>query len=66
MQELTDAIRSLANGKDLGPDGVSVELFKIALNGSRPAPETARYRRSYLEGGRGAATVEIYHHHGTP
>ena len=33
MQELTDAIRSLANGKAVGPDGVSVELFKIALNG---------------------------------
>ena len=33
MQELTDAIRSLANGKSVGPDGVSVELFKITLNG---------------------------------
>ena len=33
MQELTDAIRSLANGKTVGPDGVSVELFKITLNG---------------------------------
>ena len=33
MQELTDTIRSLANGKAVGPDGVSVELFKIALNG---------------------------------
>ena len=33
-QELTDAIRSLANGKTVGPDGVSVELlFKITLNG---------------------------------
>ena len=32
MQELTDAIRSLANGKAVGPDGVSVELFKITLN----------------------------------
>ena len=31
MQELY-AIRSLANGKAVGPDGVSVELFKIALN----------------------------------
>ena len=27
MQELTDAIRSLANGKAVGPDGVSVDLF---------------------------------------
>ena len=33
MQELTDATRSLANGKAVGPDGVSVELFKIILNG---------------------------------
>ena len=31
MQELTEAIRSLANGKAVGPDGVSVELFKITL-----------------------------------
>ena len=35
-QELTDAIRSLANGKAVGPDGVSVELFKITLNGDPP------------------------------
>ena len=33
MQALTDAIRLLANGKAVGPDGVSVELFKITLNG---------------------------------
>ena len=33
MQELIDAIRSLANGKTVEPDGVSVDLFKIALNG---------------------------------
>ena len=33
MQELTDAIRLLANGKAVGLDGVSVELFKITLNG---------------------------------
>ena len=33
MQELTDAIRSLANGKANGSDGVSVELFNITLNG---------------------------------
>ena len=33
MQELTDAIRSLASGKAVGPDGVSIELFKITLNG---------------------------------
>ena len=33
MQALTYAIRSLANGKAVGPDGIPVELFKIALNG---------------------------------
>ena len=33
IQELTDAIRSLVNGKAVGTDGVSVELFKITLNG---------------------------------
>ena len=33
MQELTDAIHSLASGKAVGLDGVSVELFKITLNG---------------------------------
>ena len=33
MQELTDTIRSLANGKAVGPDEVYVELFKITLNG---------------------------------
>ena len=33
MRELADAIRSLANGKAVGPNGVSVELFKITLNG---------------------------------
>ena len=32
MQELTDTIRSLANGKAPGPDGVSVKLFKAQLN----------------------------------
>ena len=42
MQKLTDAIHSLANGKAVRPDSVSVELFKITLN-SDPAfaPETA-------------------------
>ena len=34
MKELTDAIRSLANGKAVGRDErVSVDLFKITLNG---------------------------------
>ena len=34
MQELTDGIRSLANGKAVGPDGVSIELFKVPFNGN--------------------------------
>ena len=33
MQELTDAIRSSANGKAVGSDGVSVELFKMSVKG---------------------------------
>ena len=33
MQKLTDAIRSLADGKAVESDGVSVELFKVTLNG---------------------------------
>ena len=33
MQKLTDSIRSLVNGKAVGPDGVSFKLFKITLNG---------------------------------
>ena len=33
MHELTDAIRSLANGKAVGREGFPVELFKIVLNG---------------------------------
>ena len=33
MHELTDVIRLLSNGTTVGPDGVSVELFKITLNG---------------------------------
>ena len=40
MQELINAIRSLANGKAVGPDGVSIEMFKITLNG-----DTALRRR---------------------
>ena len=33
VQGLIDAIRSLENGKAVGSDGVSVELFKITLDG---------------------------------
>ena len=35
-QELTGAIRSLTNGKAVEPDGISIELFKITLNGDPP------------------------------
>ena len=50
MQELTDAIRSLANGKAVGPDEVFVELFKITLNGDpamrrRPLDIVVRFWR---------------------
>ena len=40
MQELTDAIRLLEDGKAVGLDGVSVELFKITING-----DSSRRRR---------------------
>ncbi|CAM9792646.1 unnamed protein product, partial [Ascophyllum nodosum] len=40
MQEVTSAIRWLANGKAVGLDGVFVELFKITPNG-----DLALYRR---------------------
>ena len=66
MQELTDAIRSLANGKAVGPDGVSVELFKITLNGDpalhlRLLDIVVRIWR----GVRGAAAVQRCNYHGT-
>ena len=53
IQELTDAIRSLANGKAVGPDGGSVELFKITLNGD-PAPCAGYCSTSSLVFGGGA------------
>ena len=40
MQELTDVIRSLANGQAVGPDRVSVGLFSITGNG-----DSALHRR---------------------
>ena len=65
MQELTDAIRSLANGKAVGPDGVPVELFKIALNGD---PALRQRLLDIVVGiwreGRRPATVERRHHQG--
>ena len=66
MQELTDAIRSLANGKAVGPDGVSVELFKITLNGDPALRRRLLDIVVLIRGGRGAAALEGCHHHGTP
>ena len=37
MQELTYAIRSLANATVVGPGGASVDLFKITLNDGDPS-----------------------------
>ena len=60
MQELTDAIHWLANGKAVGPDGVSAELFGITLNG-----DPAMRRRLFdivvclWRGGEGVAATEI-------
>ena len=45
MQDLKDGIRSLANANAVGPDEISVELLKIALNGD-PA-----LRRRLVRGG---------------
>ena len=53
MQELTDAIRSLANGKAVGPDGVSIG-FK-ADKGIMDALVHLRKKRGV--GGRGKATA---------
>lgn len=33
IQEVPDIIHSLTNGDVIGPDGIPVTLFKIALNG---------------------------------
>ena len=50
MQEMADAIFSLVNRTAIGPDVVSIELFKF-LSRFHSATEIARYRRLYLEGG---------------
>ena len=66
MQELTDAIPSLANGKAVGPDGVSIKLFKITLNGDPALRGDCSILSFVFGGGRGATAVERWHHHGTP
>ena len=67
MQELTDAIRLLANGKTVGSDGTPVKLFRIILN------IDSALRRKLLQtavciwtwgGGGTAAAVEICPRHG--
>ena len=67
MQELTDAIRLFTNGKAVGPDGVSVELFKITLNSDpalrRRLLDTVVY---ILRGGEVPQQWKDAHHHGTP
>ena len=67
MQELIDVIRSLANGKAVGPDGIPLELFKIALNGD-PALQQRLLNivTGIWRGGRGSATVERCHYQGAP
>ena len=58
MQDLTKAISSLANRKPVGPAEVSVELFKITLNGD---PVLRRRLLEFVICTRragGAATVE--------
>ena len=66
MQELTDAIHSWRTGRlSDRTRGLRRAVQDHPQRRSRPAPETARYCRSYLEGGRGAAAVERCHHHGT-
>ena len=63
MQELTDAIRSPINGKTVGLDGGSAQLFKTTLKGN---PALRPMSSFVFGGGGGAAAVEICHHHGTP
>ena len=67
MQELTDVIRSLANGKTVEPDGVSIELFKITLTVIPPCAGDCSILSFVFEGGtRCRIAVERGHHHGTP
>ena len=64
MQELTDAICSLVNRKAIGPDVVSVELFKFTIR--IPLCDGDCSISSFvLGGGGGAAAMERCHYHGT-
>ena len=66
MQKLTGAIRSLANGKAVGPDKVYVELFKITLNGDSTLCRRLLDIDVCIWRGGKVPQVEICRHHGTP
>lgn len=51
MQKLIDNICSLANGKAVGLDGISVDLFKIALNDDPPCDKDCSRSSLAFEGG---------------
>ena len=65
LQELIDAIRSLKNRTTAEPDGVSVGLFKITLNGN-PALRRRPLDMFVVGGEGGAAALLRGYHHGTP
>ena len=66
MQELIDAIRCLANGKAVGPDGILVELFKVTLNGDPPLRQGLLDIVTGVWSGTGSATVDRCHYQGAP
>ncbi|CAM9580488.1 unnamed protein product [Ascophyllum nodosum] len=66
MQEPTDSIRSLAEGKAVGQDRVSVELFKINLNGDLALRRRLLVIVVIFGGGGRCRSSKICHHHGTP
>ena len=59
MQELTDAIRLLTKGKAVGPDEVSVKLFKTALKGYPALPSSSYSTTKMIE--QSAATTGVSH-----
>lgn len=65
VQELVDAIRSLANGNAAGLVRVPVELFKITLDGDPALRKTARHRCRPLKGREVPQQMERYHHQST-
>ena len=65
MQGLTDAISSLAKGNVGGPDGVSVELFKITLSGDL-GRRLLDIVVCICREGRCYNSENFHHHHGIP